>query len=208
MAGCPSTLAGDAHHDLGVIGGEDAAGEDALEACHDMVGGLGAYEADVEEVGAPHFHELVFHAGWCEVGFFLDGLVGALGEEEFVAEDEDSLGEVERDVGGVGGYLDEVGAEGDLFVEEAFVLAPEDDGDFSSVRKRGKVGSPFAGRLAMLAVESTAGGRADDGDAVGDGLFEGGAGLALFEDGVGVDGHDFGFLPIDGLLRRDNGEVV
>lgn len=103
----PAALADDAHEDGGVGLGEDAAGEDAAEGGHHVVGFGRLHETDVEEVTLPHVEHALAEGGGGGRGFFGDGFVeGGIrsavcgvgggrgeaslartgGEEEFVAE--------------------------------------------------------------------------------------------------------------------------
>ena len=208
LADSPAGLTGDAHEDVDVGFGHFAPGEDAAHGHHHVFGFLFFEESDVPEHLFPHGdHALALFDGAFGM-FFAGGLVVALDEEEFVADEKDGLGEVEGAVFGGGGDADDLGAEGEVFVVQAVFLGAEDDGDGGLGGAFKKAGSPGPGRGGMEAVNTFAVGGAGDLDAVVDGLGEGGDFLALGEDVIGADRHSARFLPVDGGLGLDKVKVA
>jgi hypothetical protein len=189
LVGGPLGLRGHAQQDLDILFGQRAAGEDAADAEHHVVGGVVGHEADVEQGPAPLGEHGLAHGGGAFGGALLRGLEDAGGDEQLVGADHDGHGEVEGFVGLGGGDADELGAEGEVLEREAVVLGAEQDGD-GGVEGGGEEGrGPLARRLGVVAVEAAAVGGAGDEPAIGDGLGGGGDDLAVGEDGAGVAGH-------------------
>lgn len=139
------------------------------------------------------------------VGFFSGEFNIGGGLEELVAADHHSVGEVEGGVERAGGDVNDVGAERQFFVKEAFVFATEKECDAVVSRAFEGRGRKFGGREGRVAVEAGAGGGAGDERTVGNRCFECVERFSGGELGAGVAGELFGFVPIGIGTGIDNG---
>jgi hypothetical protein len=80
LVGGPLGLGGHAQQDLDILFGQRAAGEDAADAEHHVVGGVVGHEADVEQGPAPLGEHGLAHGGRAFGGPLLRGLEDAGGD--------------------------------------------------------------------------------------------------------------------------------
>ena len=108
-------------------------------------------------------------------------VAAACEQEEFVAADHDGVRQVEGLIDFARGDVDDVSTQRQLFVGEAGIFAPEDEGGFVVGGGVEKGGGDFAGQAGVVAVHTGArAGSCHDG-AVGDGFFQGLENLAGVE---------------------------
>jgi len=125
---------------------------------------------------------------------------------EFVTDHQHGHGEIQREIGGVRGDSEELGAEGDFGVEKALIFAAKDQRDPTCFRGVQQAGGQFARSRRMLAVEPLPSRGANNQTAIGHGLGQGGEIPPGLENRLGGDGALTGFRPIQSG-RRHEGEV-
>jgi hypothetical protein len=117
------------------------------------------------------------------------------------------VGEVERLVDLARGDVDDMGAQGQLFVGEAGVFAPEDQGGFVVGGGVEEGRGDFAGQAGVVAVHAGAGTGAGYDGAVANRFFQGLECFAGIEQVVGMAGEALGFVPVVSLVRINDSKV-
>ena len=135
-------------------------------------------------------------------------LVAARRGEELVARDEHGLREIDRRVALVHRNANEMGALGDLLVQEPLVLAPEDERDGPGLRQRKNVRRAIPRRLHVLAVKPFPRRRPHDGHAVRNRLLEGRELLAGVHDVRRMHRQPLALVPAVLQVRRGQAQVV
>jgi len=205
----PAGLPGDAEQDARIVFSEFAAAEDAAQPHHHVVEFFGFAESGFKHHVAPRVEESFARGTRGFRRAFAGSFIGGAGceQKEFVATNHDGVREVERSIDLTRWNVDDVGADGEFFVEEAFVLPSENESGFvvhgGIYNDRGD----FARQEGVVTVHAGTRAGARHNGSVGDRLFQSLENLAGVEEVTGVAGQSPGLLPVEPVVRGDKCEI-